>query len=462
MIFKNILLAFQLENYYNIRFLKFVYSHPKFWIFWSKRQTLEYTAKAKWILTLCILFFILDIFGSIYLFSGLVQILALASTLISLPLYFITANIILSPVDTYLKNKIIQKAKDIIKLYPNLKIIGITGSMWKTTTKEFLTTILSEKYKVLSTQGTKNTPLWISRLINEELSEAHEIFIVEMGAYSKGNIAELCSITKPDISIITGITLQHLERFGSIDEIIDTKFEIFEALESWSLGVIDISTPWAKKWLETKKLATDNIITVEKWVDFQYKENFWGISFELNWEKIETKILSDYIVETLQICDKVARYLWMNMQEFKNQVSKLNFVEHRMQLIYNPQSKVYVIDDSFNWNIEWIKSILHLVNNAPFRWRKILIAAWVVELWEESEKVNTQIWNDIAMSKVDMVLLVSWPIGKALLAGLKDSGYPESQIKIYKTPLELHDDLKNITQNWDAIIFQSDLSDNYL
>lgn len=462
MIFKNILLAFQLENYYNIRFLKFIYSHPKFWVSWSKRQKLEYTSKAKWILILSILLFIWDMFVSVYLFSGILQILSLLTTLFSLPLYFIVANIFLSPLDTYLKNKIIQQAKDKIKLFPNLKIIAITWSMGKTTTKEFLTTILSEKYKVLSTQGTKNTPLWISQIISQKLDETHEIFIVEMGAYTKGNIAELCDIAQPNISVITGITLQHLERFGSLDEIIDTKFEIFQALKPGSLAVIDISTQWAKKWLSTKKLATDNIITVEKWVEFRYKENFWGIEFELDGEKIETKILSDYIVETLQICYHISKHLWVSLEEFRFWVSKLDFVPHRMQLIYNPQSNVSIIDDSFNGNIEGIKSILHLLNNAPFQGRRILIAGWVVELWEESDWVNTQIWKDIATSKVDMVLLVSGPVGNAIHTGLLSANYPESQIKIYKSPLTLHDDLKNITQNWDVIVFQSDLTDNYL
>jgi len=462
MIFKNILLAFQLENYYNVRFLKFIYSHPKFWFLGSKRQVLEYTSKAKLILILTTFLCLFDIIASIFFLSWIYEIISIIAVIFFLPIYFVVANIVIVPLDRYLKNKIISKAKTKIAQYPNLKVIGITGSMWKTTTKEFLYTILSQKYEVLATKGTKNTPLWISRIILDELSEQHEIFIVEMGAYTKWNIAELCNIATPNISIITGITLQHLERFWSLDEIIDTKFEIFEALSQNDLAVIDTTTDGAKKWLEEKELAVQNIITVEKWHPFTYVENFWGIEFNLDWEKIKTKILSDYIVETLQICYHVGKSLWISTEDLSAGVSKLNFVEHRMQLIYNPQSNVYVIDDSFNGNIEWIKSILHLLNNAPFSWRKILIAAWVVELGEQSEKINTQIWKDIAHSKVDMVLLVSWPVWNALLSGLSLAGYPESQIKIYKSPLILHDNLKNITQNWDAIIFQSDLTDNYL
>ena len=76
MIFKNLLLSFQLENYKNIRFLKFIYTHPKFWIFGSKRQVLEYTSKAKLILLLTILLLVFDIAASIYFTSGVLEIIS--------------------------------------------------------------------------------------------------------------------------------------------------------------------------------------------------------------------------------------------------------------------------------------------------------------------------------------------------------------------------------------------------
>lgn len=97
-----------------------------------------------------------------------------------MPVYFVGANICIAPLDHYLKNYIIEKAKMKIREYKNLKVIAITGSFGKTTTKEILKTILQEKYNVLATEGTKNTPLGISRLILSELTIEHHIFIVEM------------------------------------------------------------------------------------------------------------------------------------------------------------------------------------------------------------------------------------------------------------------------------------------
>jgi UDP-N-acetylmuramoyl-tripeptide--D-alanyl-D-alanine ligase len=320
---------------------------------------------------------------------------------------------------------------------------------------------LKKKFYVLATQGTKNTPLWISQVILNELNEQHEVFIVEMWAYEKGNIAELCGITKPNVSVITGITLQHLERFGSLDEIIDTKFEIFEALEKDDFAVIDISTLGAQRWLSEKKFQVENIIPVSRGTPYIYREKLWGIEFELEGEKIETKILSNYIVETIQICHHVAKHLGMDMASFKSWVAEIDFVEHRMQLIYNQHSRVSVIDDSFNGNIEGVKSILHLMEHTPFTWRKILIAGWVVELWKQSVEVNSQLWREMSIAS-DMVLLVEWPIGNAIADGLMDAGFHQHSIKMYPSPLSLHDDLKNITKSGDMIVFQNDLPDTYL
>lgn len=457
----NLLLAYQLENYKHLRFLKFIYSRPLFWIIGSKRQSLEYTPKAKLILFLTSIFFISDIFGSIYLFSWIVQIGALVITFISLPLYFVFACICLTPLDRFLKKKIIRQAKEKLSGFKDLQIIAITGSYGKTTTKEVLYTILSEKFEVLATQGTKNTPLGISRLILSDLTRKHQVFIVEMGAYEKGDIKELCDIVGPNISILTGITLQHLERFGNIENIIHAKFEILEALWKNDFSVVDSSTKAVQKWLQEKSLSVKNIVQVKKWIPYTYLENFWGIEFELEWKRLQTKLLSNYIIETLQICWQIWKKLWMDFKNFQSGVNKVDYIEHRMELIHNIQSNIYVIDDSFNGNVEWIRSIIDLLKCVPFSGRKIFVAGGVVELWSESDTVNSMLWSEIA-EVADRVLLIKWPVGNALNKGLEKMWYDKNNVSIYETPLSLHEDIKNITIPWDVIVFQNDLPDNYL
>jgi len=461
MIFKNLLLSYQLENYYNLRFLRFIYTHPKFWIYWSQRQVLEYTSKAKLILFIALIILSLDIFFSFYLLSGFILIISLVSIAFILPFYFIIANILISPLDAFLKNKIVSKAKHKLSEQRNLQVIAITWSYWKTTTKEILHTILSESFNVLSTEWTKNTPLWVSRLILEKLTNSHEVLIVEMWAYTKWNIAELCNIVWPNISIITGITLQHLERFKSLDNIIDAKFEILEYLWANDLAIVDTSSAWVQKWLKEKKLDVRNIIQIQKQLPYKYLDNLSGIEFDFQWEKIKTKLLADYIGNTIQICYHISKNLGQSIESFKKWVQKIDFVDHRMQLIYNPSANIFVLDDSFNGNLEWINTIIKLLKWAPFAWKKIMVAWWIVELWEKLESENKNIWEKL--SKVcDTVLLVAGPVWNAIEFWLLDTWFLKENIKKYNSSLELHSDIKNNVSHWDLIVFQNDLPDNYL
>src|SRR3989344_2140918 len=108
------------------------------------------------------------------------------------------------------RNRILQKAMKKMAQYPKVKVIAITGSYGKTSTKEFLTTILSQKFKVLSTPDHKNSEIGIAQTILKDLKPEHEIFVVEMGSYNRGGISLLCDIVEPEIGVGTGVNEQQL------------------------------------------------------------------------------------------------------------------------------------------------------------------------------------------------------------------------------------------------------------
>ena len=128
----------------------------------------------------------------------------------------ITANIN-APKEKAINLGFYKTAQEKISSMNNLKVVGITGSYGKTSTKFITSTILKEKYKVQDTPSSYNTPMGLSRVINEELTDDKEIFVAEMGAYVKGEIKEVADLVQPDIGIITSIGPAHLESFGSID-----------------------------------------------------------------------------------------------------------------------------------------------------------------------------------------------------------------------------------------------------
>ena len=133
----------------------------------------------------------------------------------------------------------INDAKQMLAQMPDLKIIGITGSYGKTSTKHYLNRILSEQFDVLMTPGSFNTPMGVVRTVREMMKPYYYVFIVEMGAKQLGDIKEICDIVHPEIGIVTAVGEQHLESFKSIENVQRTKFELVEALPENGFAVLN-------------------------------------------------------------------------------------------------------------------------------------------------------------------------------------------------------------------------------
>ena len=132
-----------------------------------------------------------------------------------------------------------------------------------------------------------------------------------------------------------------------------------------------------------------------------------------------------------------------------------------MEPIYNKNTNVWIIDDSYNWNIESVKSTSEFLKNINHNWRKIYLSPWLVELWEKASDIHKQVW-EILSWVVDVFLLIENAYTKDIIYWLEKWWFKnEENIKIYKTTNEAHDDLKNILKSWDLIVFQNDWTDNY-
>lgn len=168
----------------------------------------------------------------------------------------IAAAWIMTPVEKHIAGKYRKDAQRILATMPDLKIIGITGSFGKTSTKHYLHRILSEKYDVLMTPGSFNTPMGVIRTIREHLKPYNEIFICEMGAKQKGDVKEICELVRPEMGIITAVGPMHLETFKSIDNVQSTKFELADALPQDGLIVVNNDFEYCAN------RAVDNVETI--------------------------------------------------------------------------------------------------------------------------------------------------------------------------------------------------------
>lgn len=146
--------------------------------------------------------------------GGMKRIPGLCLILVSVNLFLdIVANVINHPMEAGINQHYINDAVRKLKSVPELTVIGVTGSYGKTSVKFYLQTLLQEKYNVLVTPESFNTPMGVVRTIRGSLKPTTEIFVCEMGARHVGDIKEICDMVHPDHGVITSIGPQHLETF---------------------------------------------------------------------------------------------------------------------------------------------------------------------------------------------------------------------------------------------------------
>lgn len=312
---------------------------------------------------------------------GFIVLLCLAGSavlsLISLPPYLLYAGncyivmgaaALAQPLENRINGQFFERARKKLESRPDLIKIGITGSYGKTSTKFVLRDILSQKYRVLATPASFNTPMGLSRVINEQLKGEHQIFIAEMGARHVGDIKELCELVHPKYGLLTSVGPQHLETFGSIENIAGTKYELIEALPRDGIAFFSSDGSYVDRLFakcEREKyrvgfnpdrqpymLATDIEVGPQ------------GSRFTLKCAdgeslRCRTRLLGRHNIQNIALCAAVARKLGLTMEEIARGVRIIEPIEHRLQLIPGAMT---VIDDAFNSNPAGSQEALKAIN----------------------------------------------------------------------------------------------------
>jgi len=478
----------QLENYNLKRFWKVFFR--KAWSAGRMRQELVWTNKLKIVFSLALIIqlalLILSFLGITIIFNGflvniffIILIIYLTSCLFGL--WLSIAVFVISPLDYILKQAIIKKAKAKIKQQKNLKIIGITGSYGKTTMKEVIAEILSQKYKVLKTNENKNTPLGISRLIVEELNDEIDILIVEMGAYEKGDIKKLCNITQPDIAVLTGINESHLARFGNIENTIATKFEIVAnakedakiILNTDDIKVVENyeeqirSNPSQSYGWVGKKVffysGENNSKCEYKIANKQFLPEGEGQRADILNSKqdignIKTPFLGEYIFSDIIAGIIVARELNLDIEQIRHGISRIKPIEHRLQKV-NSDNGAVVIDDSYNGNPDGVREAIKVLAKFKNK-RKIYITPGLVEAGEKTGEIHHNIGRQLS-GVADKVILIRNSVTPKIEDGLLENGFDKKNIIWFDSATEMHEGIKGVVERGDVVLFQNDWTDNY-
>lgn len=380
------------------------------------------------------------------------------------PLSVFLAWIITYPIERVVGNYYINDAKKILKLHRNLTVIGVTGSYGKTTTKFILNRILSEKFNVVCTPQSFNTPMGVVRTVRESLKPQTQIFICEMGAKNVGDIKEICDIASPDLGIITSVGPQHLETFKSIDNVYKTKFELADAVRKKggntfiNLDSKEISARTDKNEYMCFGLNKDCRFYAEN-ITYGYS----GSSFTLvlDGERIEvsTKLLGLHSVTDIVAAAAVAFTLGVSVEDIKYAVSSLKPTEHRLELKSFKGSSL-LIDDAYNANPEGSLEAVRILSHFEGM-QKTVITPGLIELGEREYEFNFNLGAEAA-KYADKIILVGENRSKPLRDGVLSTDFDKNNLFVVKSFKEAMALYMSYVTSESVVLLENDLPDNYL
>ncbi|NLJ05311.1 MAG: UDP-N-acetylmuramoyl-tripeptide--D-alanyl-D-alanine ligase [Exilispira sp.] len=457
-----------------------------------------------------------------YYFSKSFATSILVSTLYCVILIYITPCImclslaVISPYEKRINRRFYTSAADRIerlKKSSGLKVIGITGSYGKTSTKNFLANILNEDFPTFASFESYNTPMGLSKVINENIDDTVSVFIAEMGARYKGDIVELMELCKPDITILTAVGPAHIETFRSVENIMAEKWNIVLPYKKSELNpsfcFINSDNEYIytqfKKYLDEKKICDareyyqsyEKIVKLEKAdrpIVFTYGLNASRSPFFLgtvlntgeNGTDFTLKILdllhynnspddkskskyngSEYKFSTcllgkhnvVNILGSIGcgYILGISVEKIIKAVSRIEPVPHRLQLI-RTASDTLIIDDAYNANPDSSAAALEVISYFKSR-KKIIVTPGFIELGKLQYDANFNFGKEI--SKIfDIAIFVGIANKDALINGF-ESAKSLNKYFYFDTLDDATKILPSVQKGPCIILFENDLTDNY-
>ncbi len=384
------------------------------------------------------------------------------------PLWISFALILLMPVEALINRWYIDDARRILRSMPNLKVVGITGSYGKTSTKHYLYRILSERFNVVMTPGSFNTTLGVVRTIREHLKPYTEVFIVEMGAKQSGDIAEICDLVHPSIGIITAVGEQHLESFKTIENVQKTKFELVDALPPDGVAILNNDFEYVAERPVTNVARVIRYSSREgqkaKYHITDIRHNRGGTTFAIGGPDdrkstpYTTKLAGSHNLSNILASCLAGGSLGMTGDEMRYAVGRIEQVEHRLDIKHTPGG-ITIIDDAFNSNPHGAAMALDVLSDFT-EGRRIVVTPGMIELGAKQEHYNREFGHQMAAA-CDYAIVVGEYNREAILTGLTEGGFDAACVYTARDFADASAKVREIARCGDTILYENDLPDTF-
>lgn len=335
--------------------------------------------------------------------------------LISFPLVALVVVLSHIPIGLYHSWRIHEAIRR-IRLRPDLLVIGITGSFGKTSTKEYLSTILSDSVATLKTEASKNSPIGIAEIILKHLKPQHKVFVVEMGAYKLGEIRAMCRIVRPQIGIILAINPQHQDLFGTIETTMKAKYELIESLTGKNIAILNHDdarlrtlSQWASDdghsiWWITKHPLKEAQSDIFRIVDIESTKSrlHFGVLYEDTTHAVSVPIIGTHQATNITAAIAAAVAAQIPIQKAIHATRLLQSVPHVLEIKAGIAGSTY-IDDTFNNNPDAAKAAIVVLG--MYKKRKLLVFQPMIELGTYAQSSHYDV-GSLAGQVCDEVILV--------------------------------------------------------
>lgn len=380
----------------------------------------------------------------------------------------LAANLFLHPVEKSITARYVNDARRRLADMPELKIIGITGSYGKTSTKHYLHHILSSQFDTLMTPGSFNTTLGVVRTVRELLKPYTEVFIVEMGAKNPGDIKEICDLVHPTMGIVTAVGPQHLESFKTIERVQSAKFELVDSLPADGTAIIND---------DFEKIA-DRPVTNTRCIryglhasgadyratDVKYTSS--GTTFTVTGPDgfslpLSTRLMGECNVSDLLAAVVAAHTLGVSDAGISAAVASIEPVEHRLSVKRTPGG-ITILDDAFNSNPVGSRMALEVLGTFTGG-KRIVITPGMIELGAEQYELNHEFGRHIARN-ADIAIIVGHYNREAIASGIEDEAKNGARgVKAHT--VDTFDDaqkmLSTLAATGDTVLYENDLPDTF-
>ena len=329
-------------------------------------------------------------------------------------------------------------------------VIGITGSVGKTSTKNILSNILSKNFKVLKTNGNENSqvglPLTILRLKDED------VMVLEMGMSRKKEMHNLSLIAQPDIAIITNVFDSHIANLGTKENILKAKLEIIDGMKNGTLIVNNDNDMLSNLNEEINPLI--NVVTfgIKNKSNVMANNITTGIETTFDIDDInELKIKgSKNLIYNVLPAYIVSKLLGVSRGMIKKGINECHGEKHRLEII-NLNNNVTIIDDAYNASYDSVLVALEYMKN--FSGRKILVLGDILELGKESKKIHRKIGKLVSLFNIDYLITIG-KYSKYIKKEAQKNGIKRRNVKYFKNEVKSRRYVKSLIKKNDVLLIK--------